>query len=169
LLHHEIIKSLVIITVSIMLFNTLLGKGIATGTLAALTAGGIYGICVAQRIASVDARRIKRTQTTTSELHQSPTIRDYANPRDHVSISDTRTYAFTIPPHHQHVSDRLLLARCIKAFYGGLVLGPERTILSLMGTKITDYPSKYLELPGHIVVELTRSRGASTNGHVVTR
>lgn len=138
-----------------MTFKTILSKSIATGLLAAVTAGGVYGICITQRIASVDSGKIKRTQTITSEFQHSPTIREFANPRDHQSISDTRTYTLDIPPQHQHVSDRLLLARCMKAFYGGLVLGPERTLLRLARTRLTDFSRKQLPSNVYILSEAT--------------
>lgn len=119
--------------------SRLLNRAIVTTLIAAGTAAGIYAVCVAQRIVSINTARITRTRTTTSEFKQSAAILNLANPRRHQSLSDTRSIAIDIPPQHRDISDQALLATCIKGFYGGLVLGPERALLKLLGARLVRF------------------------------
>jgi hypothetical protein len=118
---------------------TVLNRAIATTLIAAGTAGGVYAACVAQRIISVDSSRITRARSTTAEFHESAAIRQLANPRQHQSVSDTRSATIDIPSRHQDISDQELLARSIKAFYAGLVLGPERAVLKTVGARFARF------------------------------
>lgn len=118
---------------------TVLNRAITTTLIAAGTAGGVYAACVAQRIISVDSRRITRARATTAEFHDSTAIRHLANPRQHQSVADTRSAVIDIPSRHQDISDEELLARSIKAFYGGLVLGPERALLKAVGARLARF------------------------------
>lgn len=122
-----------------MPFQTPAGRIIATGLLAAATAGGAYAFNVRSRIEGANAGPITCRGGISDAFKFSKTVHELANPRRHQSAADSYSITLDIPPQHRQVSDQVLLARFVRGFFGGYVLGPERVALQTLGRTLVNF------------------------------
>ncbi|KAM0430926.1 hypothetical protein ACHAPT_005560 [Fusarium lateritium] len=116
-----------------MALRTVSGKILATSLVAAVTAGGTYGFMVQRRVRLTDRKQITRFETIPESFEKSRSVSEIVNPGNHARVSDSRFVALDIPSQHRGVSDEVLLAKFVKGYFGGAVIGPERRTLQTFG------------------------------------
>ncbi|KAF4983367.1 hypothetical protein FZEAL_1219 [Fusarium zealandicum] len=116
-----------------MAIQSMSGKILATSLVAAVTAGGAYAFMVQRRISLADRSQIIHTETIPESFAKSRSVSEIANAGKHISMADSISIPIQVPPQHRDVSDEVLLANFVKGFFGGAVLGPERTALRTLG------------------------------------
>ncbi|KAM0295744.1 hypothetical protein ACHAO9_000828 [Fusarium lateritium] len=119
-----------------MALRTLSQKILATSLVAVVTTAGVYGFTVRKRISIVDRNLITRSTTIPSSFEKSKSVSEIVNFRKHEQLADWRLITLDIPAQHHDVPDEVLLAKFVKGFFGGPVLGPERLTLQMLGIKL---------------------------------
>jgi len=109
---------------------------IVSSTAAALAATGIYHLInIRNATGNVPARQIISSDRISDSLAQSKAVK-IVNPYDHVPIHDTRNITIRVA---ETLSDEEILARFVKGFFGGHVLGLERGLLIATKKEITRF------------------------------
>ncbi|EEU39455.1 uncharacterized protein NECHADRAFT_70193 [Fusarium vanettenii 77-13-4] len=119
-----------------MALRTVSGKILATSLVAAVTVGGTYGFMVQRRVRLVDRGQITRFETIPESFEKSRSVSEIVNAGNHARVSDSRFIALDIPSQHHDVSDEVLLAKFVKGYFGGAVIGPERRTLQTLGRNL---------------------------------
>jgi hypothetical protein len=140
-----------------MALRTLSGKILATSLVAAVTVGGTYGFMVQRRVKLVDRGQITRFETIPESFEKSKSVSEIVNAGNHARVSDSRFIALDIPSQHHNVSDEALLAKFVKGYFGGAVIGPERRTLQTLGRNLVHFTSEYYFLVSLPELTLNRS------------
>lgn len=117
-------------------------KLLATSLVTAIALGGTYGFLVHQRVKAVDRKRITILNTAPDAFRQSRSIKEIVNIKGHRDLGDSRHITVEIPAHLQNEPDEALLARFVKGYFGGIVIGPERLTLQTLGLNLVKFTSK---------------------------
>ncbi|CAH0027462.1 unnamed protein product [Clonostachys rhizophaga] len=123
-------------------------KLLATSLATAIALGGTYGFLVHQRVKAVDRKRITIRDTAPDAFRQSKSIKDIVNIKGHRDQGDSRHITVEIPAHLQNEPDEALLARFVKGFFGGIVIGPERLTLQTLGLNLVKFTSAHAPSTG---------------------
>ncbi|KAJ4321741.1 hypothetical protein N0V84_005174 [Fusarium piperis] len=122
-----------------MALRTVSGKIFATSLVAVVTMGGTYGFMVQRRVRLVDRGQITRFETIPESFAKSKSVSEIVNAGNHARVSDSRFIALDIPSQHHDVSDEVLLAKFVKGYFGGAVIGPERRTLQTFGLNLVHF------------------------------
>ncbi|KAI8668090.1 hypothetical protein NCS55_00833300 [Fusarium keratoplasticum] len=122
-----------------MALRTVSGKILVTSLVAAVTVGGTYGFMVQRRVRLVDRGQITRFETIPESFEKSRSVSEIVNAGNHARVSDSRFIALDIPSQHHDVSDEALLAKFVKGYFGGAVIGPERRTLQTLGRNLVHF------------------------------
>lgn len=125
-----------------MALRTVSGKILATSLVAAVTMGGTYGFMVQRRVRLVDRGQITRFGTIPESFEKSRSVSEIVNAGNHTRVSDSRFIALDIPSQHHGVSDEVLLAKFVRGYFGGAVIGPERRTLQTLGLNLVHFTSE---------------------------
>ncbi|KAF4962356.1 hypothetical protein FSARC_9564 [Fusarium sarcochroum] len=104
-----------------------------------VTAGGVYGFTVQRRVSLVDPKLITRFETIPETFEKSRSVSEVVNARKHMYNSDSRYFTLDIPAQHCDVPDEVLLAKFIRGYFGGAVIGPERMTLQTVGLNLVHF------------------------------
>ena len=115
-----------------MAFRSLTSRIFATSVLATVTAVGTYGFVVNRRISLADRNSISCFDDIPDSLKQSNSVKNIVNVHNHKAMADSRFITIEIPDRLQKVTDEVLLAKFVKGYFGGRVIGPERIALQTL-------------------------------------
>ena len=113
-------------------------------TAVALAASSTYLFHLQNQISPVPTHQISSGRYIPDTLKQSKSAL-IVNPNGHIPIQDTRSITIELP---KSVSDEQILARFVKGFFGGYILGPERSLLKAARKEITHFDRKSTMLYG---------------------
>ena len=125
-----------------MALRSISQKILATSLVAVVTAGGAYAFTVQRRVSLVDPKLITRFESIPESFEKSRSVSEVVNARKHTYKCDSRYITLDIPAQHHDVPDEVLLAKFIRGYFGGAVIGPERMTLQTVGLNLVHFSSR---------------------------
>lgn len=103
----------------------------------------LYARSVSRRLAACRDLEITDEEIATQSFVESPTVRDFVNPRAMRSgVADMRTVVLRMPL-NRDISDEEILAQATKSFFNGWVFYPEAKALATWKPADTTYSSRF--------------------------
>ncbi|GME43725.1 hypothetical protein NCS57_00863800 [Neofusicoccum parvum] len=119
----------------------MLNKILSTTLYVSATGALAYTFITHRRISSISKTDIRAPDDNSKRFKSSHSVTSIVNPHGHPAIPSSRSISLSAFPIAKDLSDEQILARFVKGFFGGWVIGPERTILRLFRPSLVHFPT----------------------------